>query len=120
MIPGPGYRRPAVGVADEDDRPVLGIDDALGRFHVTIERKRRILHDADVETVLLQDVVDALPAGAVDETPVNEDYVRRCHRALLSRQWWSDPTPARSAVKGQASQALACVSSVCLNTLQCV
>ena len=70
-----GDHRPAVGVADENDRLALRVDDALGRGHVAFERQRRILDDADVVAVLLQDVVDALPAGAVHETAVNENDV---------------------------------------------
>jgi hypothetical protein len=37
-----------------------------------------MLDDADVVAVLLQLVLDALPAGAVYETAVNEDDGPRC------------------------------------------
>jgi len=70
-----GDDRPAVGVADEHDRPVLRVDDPPGRGDVALERQRRILHDADLVVVPGQDVVDALPAGPVHEAAVNEDDV---------------------------------------------
>src|SRR6185295_7853794 len=65
----------AVGMSHKDHRFALRVDDALGRIRVALERERRILDDADLVTVLLQLVVDALPAGAVDKTSVNEDNV---------------------------------------------
>ena len=74
MVAGLGDDRAAVGVADEDHRFALRVDDALGRGDVVGERERRVLDDADVVAVLLQVVVDALPAGAVDETAVDEDH----------------------------------------------
>jgi len=46
-------------------------DDAPGERHVVCERRRRVLDDGDVVAVLLEDVVDAFPAGAVDETLYN-------------------------------------------------
>jgi hypothetical protein len=56
-------------VADEDDGFALRVDDALGRGDVTFQRQRRVLDDADAVVVLLQEAVDLLPAGAIDETP---------------------------------------------------
>ena len=47
--------------------------DPLGHGNVVGERERRILDDADVVAVLRQVLVDALPAGAVHETAVDED-----------------------------------------------
>ena len=49
------------------------VDGALGHGDVVGERQRRILDDADVVAVLLQVLVDALPAGAVHEAAVDED-----------------------------------------------
>ena len=63
----------AVGMADEDDRLDLRVDHAPDRFDVTFERQRRVLHDADAVVVLLQEAVDLLPSGAVDEAPVHEN-----------------------------------------------
>src|SRR6202008_255204 len=74
----------AVGVADEDDGSVLGVDDALGRGGVVCERQRRVLGDRDGVAALLQQAVDGLPTRAVDKTAVDEDYVAwSTHGALL-------------------------------------
>ena len=48
MVAGLGDDSPAIGVADEDDRFVLRVDDAFGRGDVVGERDRRIL---DVPTL---------------------------------------------------------------------
>jgi hypothetical protein len=65
-------------VANDNDGLALGVDDALGRSDVAFERKRRILDDADAVAVFLQVFVDALPAGAIHETAVNENDGPRC------------------------------------------
>jgi hypothetical protein len=77
LVVHPGFRDDdaAVGVADEDRRAVLLVEDVVGGLDVALERERLVLHDADVEAVRLQDVVDALPAGAVDEASVNENHI---------------------------------------------
>jgi len=59
-------------MSDENDRFALRVDDLVGGGDVTLERKRRILHDLDAIAVLLHVVVDTLPARAVHETAVNE------------------------------------------------
>jgi len=62
----------------------LGVDYQLGRVHISRQRDRRILHDADVEAVLLQDVIDTPPAGAVHEASVDKnDIVDLRHYASL-------------------------------------
>ena len=75
----------AVRVADQNHRSALGVDGALGDGDVVGERDRRVLDDADGVAVLPQDLVDALPTGAVDEAAVDEDYRARwtCHEELL-------------------------------------
>jgi hypothetical protein len=73
-----GDDRSAIGMADENDRFALRVDDALGRGGVAFERKRRILDDGDGVAALPQEAIDALPAGAVDETAVNENHGPRC------------------------------------------
>ena len=60
-------------MTNEDDRLVLRVDDALGRGGVALERQRRVLDDADAVAVLLQEAVNLLPTGAVDETSMDED-----------------------------------------------
>jgi hypothetical protein len=52
IVSNPGDHRSAVGMADEDHRLVLGVDDHLGRRHVAFERKRWILDDRNVVAVL--------------------------------------------------------------------
>jgi hypothetical protein len=37
-----GDHRPAVGVADQDDRPILRVDDPAGGFRVALERQGRV------------------------------------------------------------------------------
>src|SRR6185312_4149449 len=74
----------AVRVTDQDRRTYLLIEDQIGRGHVALQRNGRILDDADVETVLLEDVVEASPARAVDEGTVNQnDIVDPSHGVLL-------------------------------------
>ena len=72
---GFGDHDASVGVADEDRRAVLLVEDVVGGLDVAVERERLVLHDADVEAVRLQQVVDALPAGAIDEATVDENHV---------------------------------------------
>ncbi|MGB0097007.1 MAG: hypothetical protein WBP81_31260 [Solirubrobacteraceae bacterium] len=52
----------AAGVADEDRRPVLLVEHVAGGLDVALERRRRVLDDADVEPVRRQQVVDTVPA----------------------------------------------------------
>jgi hypothetical protein len=47
MVSRLGDDRPAVGVADEDDRFALRVDCALGHGDVVGVRDRRVLHDGD-------------------------------------------------------------------------
>src|SRR5215217_8367337 len=70
-----GNYRSAIGMANENDRFALRTDDHLGRGDIAFEGKRRILYDSD-RVVVLQEVVNALPAGAVDETAVDENQGR--------------------------------------------
>ena len=77
----------AVRVTDQDRRTYLLIEDQIGRGHVALQRNGRILDDADVETVLLEDVVEASPARAVDEGAVNQnDVVDPSHGMLPEGQ----------------------------------
>ena len=73
MVASFGHHRSAIGVANENDRLALCVDGALDHGDVVFERKSRILDDADAVAVLAQQAVDTLPAGAVDETPVNQN-----------------------------------------------
>jgi hypothetical protein len=52
----------AVGVADEDGGTLLPVEHVVRRRDVALERERLVLHDAHVEVVGPQQVVDTLPA----------------------------------------------------------
>ena len=77
MVSRLGDHRPAVGVADEDDRFALRVDHTLGHGNVVGVRDRRILDDSDAVAVLLKLVVDALPAGAVHEPAMDKNDAPR-------------------------------------------
>src|ERR1700686_408541 len=78
------YRSP-VGVADENCRSVLRCKNALGSRHVVLQRDRRVLDDADVVAVLLQDTVDTFPARAVYKTSMNQNDVLHGSFSLLEK-----------------------------------
>src|SRR5215210_1235785 len=65
--------RSAVGMANENHRFALRVDYELGCCDIAFERNRWILDDSDTVAVLLQEVVDSLPAGAVHEPAVHEN-----------------------------------------------
>src|SRR5437660_1473131 len=67
--------RSTVGVADKNRRRVLGRKSALGNRDIILQRYRRILNDADIVTVVLQNPVYALPARTIHKTTVNQDNV---------------------------------------------
>ena len=60
-------------MSDQHDRPILLGDGALGGRDVVGERGRRVLDDGDVIAVLIEDLLDAVPAGAIDEAAMHED-----------------------------------------------
>jgi hypothetical protein len=55
------------GITERDHRARMGIDDRSGSAHIYRRRDNWILHDADVETVSLQIVID--PAFEVRDFP---------------------------------------------------
>jgi hypothetical protein len=75
---GLGDDRAAVRVADQHDRSVLDIDDLPGGLGVALQGQGGVLHDADPESVAAERVVDAPPAGAVDESSVYENDIPQC------------------------------------------
>ena len=77
MGAGLGDDSATVGVAREDHRVALGVDDTLRRGDVVLEREGCVLHHADLVAVLLEQVVYPLPAGSVDEAAVHENDVNR-------------------------------------------
>ena len=62
-------------MTDKNDRAILLGNRALGDGDIIGQRGGRVLDDADVVTVLFQDVIDTLPAGTIDETAVDKDDV---------------------------------------------
>ena len=74
-VTGVGYDRSTVAVSNKNAHSVLLSKDALGRCHIFFERCLRLLHDADVVTVLDQNVVGAFPARAIGPSSVNEHNV---------------------------------------------
>src|SRR5712692_5995135 len=75
MVSGFSDYRSPVGMADENCRSVLRCKSSLGNCYVVLQRYRRILDDADAVAVSLQDLVDALPASAVNKATVDENDV---------------------------------------------
>jgi hypothetical protein len=53
----------------------VGVEDQFGRAYISREGDGRILHDADVEAIPLQDFIDAPPAGAIDEAAVDKNDI---------------------------------------------
>jgi hypothetical protein len=70
-------------MADQHGRPVLALEDQPGGLGIAFQRQCRVLHDADVEAVPAQQLVDLLPAGSVDEAAVHEDDVSRSAHLFL-------------------------------------
>ena len=62
-----------IGVAHENRVPILHCKNPLGNSHIVRQRNRRILDNADVVAVLLKDLLDALPAGAVHKTTMDQN-----------------------------------------------
>src|SRR5213076_2769535 len=63
-----------VGVANENHRTAMRRQNALGYGNIIRERYCRILNDADVVAVLLEDFVDFFPPGAIHEAAVDKHY----------------------------------------------
>src|SRR6266446_5367476 len=79
IVAGFGDHRSSIGVAYENHRAVLRMNNAFGCGDIVGQRYRRILDDGDIVAVLLQYLIDALPTGTVHEATVdkNESYSRR-------------------------------------------
>src|SRR6266404_5640826 len=77
-----------VAVSDKNARSILQSKDPLGGSHVFFERGFRLLDDADLVTVLSQNVGDAFPPRAICPSAMNQNnianamfFVLRCQRA---------------------------------------
>ena len=104
-MPGLGDHDAAVGVADEDDGAVELLEHVVDRGHVAFEGHGGVLDDGYVVAVAAEQVVDRLPAGAVDEAAVDQQDGRvGGHDALLGSgaPWgWGSPD-ARGGRRGRA------------------
>ena len=70
----------AVGMPDQNHRPVLESDSPLDGCDIIGERRQRILDRDDVEAGLLQDWDDLGPTRSIRPRAVDEDHVS--HRGL--------------------------------------
>ena len=71
MVSGFSDYRSPVGMANEDCRSVLRCKNSLGNRDIVLQRYRRVLDDAHLIAVPLQDLVDALPASAIDKATMD-------------------------------------------------
>jgi hypothetical protein len=60
-------------MTDQHDRPLRPSDREPRGSHIISQRRCWVLNDADVVTVLLQNIVDAFPTCAVNKAAVYED-----------------------------------------------
>ena len=65
MRPCFGIYRSPVAVGDKDARSILLSQDALRRGNVLLERRLRLLNDADVVAIFDKNVVNTLPARTI-------------------------------------------------------
>src|SRR6266849_1297947 len=71
MVPGFRDYRSPVGMANENCRSVLRCKNSFGNRDIVLQRYRRVLDDAHLVAVPLQDLVDALHARAVDKATMD-------------------------------------------------
>src|SRR5262249_51954704 len=93
----------AVRVPYEDDGTILRRNHELGRGDVVAQRLGRVLNDADVIAIPLEDPVNGGPTGSVHEPAVNQhDAYRmiRFHDIAWSNghAWWRAETSGRTII----------------------
>src|SRR5882724_1854883 len=71
VVSGFGDHRSTIGMADENCRSVLRCKNSFGNCYVVLQRYCRILDNANTVAVLLQDLVDTLPASAVHKATMD-------------------------------------------------
>ena len=81
MIASLGDDGPAVAVAHQNHRPVHGVDGGLRVLLVLGVGCLGVLHHRHLVPILLEDVSDGFPAGAVGERAMHQDHVLNmlCH-----------------------------------------
>ena len=62
-------------MSDKNARSILLSKDALRRSHIFFEGSLRLLNDADVETILDKNVVNALPARTICPGTMNQNNI---------------------------------------------
>src|SRR6202008_4542690 len=83
MVSGFSDYRSPVRMANENCRSILRCKSSLGNCYVVLQRYCRILDDAHIVAVSLQDLIDALPASAIHKATVDQnDVLSHCN--LLS------------------------------------
>src|SRR5271155_5423287 len=75
MIAGLGDDGPAVAVADQNDRTAHGVDCSLRVLLVVGVRSLGRLRHRHLVAIILEDVSDPLPAGAIGESSMYQNYV---------------------------------------------
>ena len=81
MIAGLGDDGPAVAVADQNDRAAHRVDGSFRIFLVVGVRSFGMLHHRHLVAIILEDISDPLPAGAIRESSMHQDHVLNmlCH-----------------------------------------
>jgi hypothetical protein len=75
IVAGLGDDGPAVAMADQDDRPSHGVDGGLRVFLVVGVGGLRRLRHRDRVAILLKDLCDGVPAGAIGECTMHQNHV---------------------------------------------
>jgi hypothetical protein len=62
-------------VRDENARSILLSNNPFGRGDIFFEGRLRLLDDADIVTILNENVVNAFPAGTIGSGTVNQNNI---------------------------------------------
>ena len=68
---------------NKEDVVVLRREHQFGRSYIVRQRQSRVLDDADVAAILPHDLVNALPAGAIHESAVNQHDAHTVFLAMM-------------------------------------
>src|SRR3984885_6244761 len=75
MIAGLWDNRSAVAVSDQDDRAAHGVDCSFSVLLVVSVGSLGMLHHRHLVAIILEDVGDPFPAGAIGESSMHQDHV---------------------------------------------
>jgi hypothetical protein len=70
-------------MTDKNARSVLKSEGPLGGSHVFFKRRLRLLNDADVVAILHKNVVNALPAGTICPSTMNQNNIPNAMLVVL-------------------------------------